>query len=55
MAMSWERLQLLVAAKRKDRAGVILDLGQLIVAGWGSADAWSDKQKQLIERIESDL
>jgi hypothetical protein len=52
---SFERLQLMIAEKRRQRAMETLDLAQLIVAGVnGNNDAWSEKQKQLLERINPD-
>lgn len=54
--MSYERIQSLVAARRREQAGLVLDLGQLIAAGsGGDADAWSEKQKQVIEQMRSGL
>lgn len=57
--MSWERLQLCAAAGRRKEARMILDLGQLIAAGisasTGGNDAYTEKQKQLIEQLKIGL
>jgi len=54
--MSWERLQALAEARRRERSGEILDLAQTIVAGMaGDKDAWTAKQRKLIADTEAGL
>jgi 3-methyladenine DNA glycosylase/8-oxoguanine DNA glycosylase len=55
MQMSFERLQLEHAAKRRERARFVLDLAQAIVAGMSDKNAWCNKQKQLISEMNSGL
>jgi hypothetical protein len=52
---SYERLLLMLEAKKRSRASLILDLAQAIVAGWGDKDAWAEKQKKLIDNLNTGL
>lgn len=54
--MSWERLQALAEARRRELSGEILDLAQTIVAGLaGDKDLWAAKQRKLIADTEAGL
>lgn len=52
LAHSWERLTLMLKARRRDRAGETLRLAQLIVAGWSDKHAWQRLQQQLLNEID---
>lgn len=47
--MSWERLQMLMAAKRRTTARQTLAFAQAFNAANGDADAWNEFQSRLIE------
>ena len=49
--MSWEQLNALAAAHRRQDAGQMLRFAQLIIAGQADAKGWQEKQKQLIAEI----
>lgn len=46
--MSFERLEALASAKKRQRAIRTLDLAQAVVAGLCDEKGWAEKQKKLI-------